>query len=98
MYLGKPEIETNTLQYISQNTNALDEFLLASSARLSFLVQKEKEIFQYYPTGIVQMLTKMGGLLAILNFTIIINYMHKRWFDKKINDLIAKSDIAQKEE
>ena len=53
LYLGKPEKETNSLQYISQNTDSLDEFLQAEAARLLFLVQKEKEIYLYYPTGIV---------------------------------------------
>ncbi len=89
LYLGKPEKETNSLQYISQNTDSLDEFLQAEAARLLFLVQKEKEIYLYYPTGIVQMLSKMGGLLAILNVSIIISYFHSRWFNKKLNDQIA---------
>ena len=51
-----------------------------------------------YPTGLVNALTKIGGLLAILKISIVINFLHKKCFEKKINEEIASNQIAPDEE
>jgi hypothetical protein len=38
--------------------------------------------------------SKLGGLLAFLKIATVLNYMHKRWFDKEINKIIAQSKIV----
>jgi hypothetical protein len=44
-----------------------------------------------YPSGLVLALTKIGGLLAILKISIVINFLHRRWFEKEINEEIASN-------
>ena len=51
-------------------------------------------IYHFYSLGILQALSKLGGLLAILKISIIMNFLHKRWFEKEINDQIANNNIA----
>ena len=52
---------------------------------------KDIDVYTYYPSGIIDALSKLGGLLAILNVSILIDFLHKRWFDKQMNEKIAKN-------
>jgi hypothetical protein len=72
--------------------------LARSETKISFDVQVEKTLYVLYPSGILNALTKIGGLLAILKISIIISFLHKRWFEKEINDQIAKNMICSDEE
>jgi hypothetical protein len=55
-------------------------------------------IYHYYSLGILSALSKLGGLLAILKISIIMNFLHRRWFEKEINDHIANNNIATDKE
>ena len=49
------------------------------------------ENYKYYPSGLLQALTKLGGLLAILKIGFLINFMHKYWFKKEISQKMSKA-------
>ena len=38
--------------------------------------------------------SKLGGLLALFKIGSLLNYMHMRWFNKEINQVIAQSKIV----
>jgi hypothetical protein len=57
-------------------------------------VNQDFEIYSYYPSGFIEAFTKIGGLLALLNIGIALNFIHKRWFDKEIEQIIAQSKIT----
>jgi hypothetical protein len=61
--------------------------------KLQFLVDAESTIYDHYPYGIFHALSKLGGLLAILKFSIILNILHKKWFEKEINKKFANNKI-----
>jgi len=65
---------------------------------LGFFIQQDKVIYQYYPSGFLQALSKLGGLLAILKVGIIIESLHKRWFNKEVAEIIAKNNIKAEQD
>ena len=42
-------------------------------------------MYKYYPSGMLEALSKLGGLLAILKISAIINCLHRKCFRKEIN-------------
>jgi hypothetical protein len=61
---------------------------------LGFKVQEDTEVYKYYPSGLINAFSKLGGLLAFLKIGALLNYMHKRWFDNEIDKVITQSKIA----
>ena len=57
------------------------------------MVQQDSDIYKYYPSGLITAISKLGGLLAILNVGVILSFLHKRWFNKEINQVISQSKI-----
>jgi hypothetical protein len=55
---------------------------------------RNKEIYYFFPSGILHALTKIGGLLALLKISILLSYLHKYWFEKEINKSISKNKIS----
>jgi hypothetical protein len=56
-------------------------------------IHQDIEIYNYYPSGFIEAFSKLGGLLALLNIGLALNFVHKRWFVKEINQIIAQSKI-----
>ena len=53
-------------------------------------MQQDKIIYDYYPAGIIQGLSRLGGLIAIFNIGIILNFVHQYKFNKEINNELKK--------
>ena len=52
------------------------------------MVQNEKDVYYFYPSGVLHALIKIGGLLALLKISMLISMLHKYWFEKEINQSI----------
>ena len=61
-------------------------------------IHQDIDIYNYYPSGLIEAFSKLGGLLAILKISIIMNFLHRRWFEKEINDQIANNNITTDKE
>ena len=58
------------------------------------IIHQDIEIYNYFPSGFIEAFSKLGGLLALLNIGIALNFIHKRWFVKEINEIITQSKIV----
>lgn len=71
-YLSRPDKDIEVLQYASQNHDIQNDPFYVSRSSLNFYIHQDKEIYDFYPSGIMIALSKLGGLLAILNISMLI--------------------------
>lgn len=74
-YLGNSS-NTETLQFLTSNDNEMDPEFNYANITIDFYVQQDKIIYDYYPSGILTGLSKLGGLIAIFNISIFLKFMH----------------------
>jgi uncharacterized membrane protein len=70
---------------LTSNDNVMDSAFNYGNMTIDFFVQQDMVTYEYYPSGILQGLSKLGGLIAIFNISIILNYFHHKKFNKEIN-------------
>lgn len=82
---------------MSQNSNPLTKKEFNDTYKIYFHVPLEFETYFYYPSGILNVFEKLGGLLALLNISMAIEWLNKRWFKKEINKKLGDGKVAKDE-
>lgn len=67
--------------------------LYESMVILVININQEAKIYDFYPSGLLEAISKLGGLVAILNVGVLLNILHKRWFYKEMNEYFSQSKI-----
>ena len=65
-----------TLQYLTSNDNEMNAKFNYADMTIDFFVQQDKITYKYYPIGLLQGLSKLGGIIAIFNIGILLNAFH----------------------
>lgn len=74
-YIGHSN-QVVTLHYLTSNDNEMNAKFNYADVTIDFFIQQDKIVYQYYPVGILQGLSKLGGIIAIFNIGILLNAMH----------------------
>ena len=45
--------------------------------------------FKKYPKTIIQGLSEIGGLVAIFKVGFLIAYLHQKWYEQEVSDMIT---------
>ena len=96
MYLGHSS-KIETFQLISSNNDEIDEKSIHGDVVINFYIQQDKLTYQYYPVGILQGLSKLGGIIAIFNISILLNILHQYKFSKEINQELSSNSTLTKD-
>jgi hypothetical protein len=55
-----------------------------------FYIDKEVKVIERSPSSLVDALSRLGGILAIVNFTFLISFINERYFSKEVKSIFDK--------
>ncbi len=70
----------------------LSSLVRNDTINIKLKVLKNADVMRLYPDTILMGLQKVGSLIAILKFSLILRYFHQRQFEKKLEQL-GKRDL-----